>query len=372
MAASGAVVAVLLAWPGAVSASETRTYVISWFSQAAYSQEDDCPGGQNPEINQQYLKNLAALGLPPAKIEELAKKQEEGEVTELRDLMNTRARINGEPANPFTNPAAVADPKLKASAGKYAYGFNLDGKGERSPGGFEDPETHEKGINHELIRALGCVHGFRGSIKDRPTYWAWGWGQLKDSQPAWLMRVSAESFTKDGDVVITFDRALEHLRSNIDGSPRPDTTYRIDPDPRSHNEFHGRLKDGVISLPTPGNLHLLQNPLVAPELRLSQTHFRLKVAPDGTISGLIGGYQPWSDLYFAFAAGGPTMEICIVGDIPGLYYLLKRHADGEPDPKTGENTAISATYYIETVPAFIVPPETLKRAAGRGENRRAQ
>ena len=349
-----ALLGALTGCPGGASATETRTYVISWFSQATYSQDGDCPGGQNPEINQQYLKNLAALGLSPAKIEELAKKQEEGETTELRDLMNGRARIDGQPANPFMNPAAVVDPKLRSLEGKYAYGFNLDGKGPASPGGFEDPETHEKGVNHALMRALGCTHGFRGTLAGRPTYWAWGWGQLKDSQPAWLMTVTAADFAKDGEVTIVFDRALEHMRSNVDGSPRHDATYRLDPDPRSHNEFRGVLKGGEISLPAPATLRLMQNPLVAPEVKLTNARFRLKVTPEKTVTGFIGGYQPWSDLYFAFAAGGPTMEICIVGDIPGLYYLLKRHADGEPDPKTGENTAISATYYIETTPAFIV------------------
>lgn len=346
------VLAVAAAWP---AAAETRTYVVSWFAQASYSQDTDCPSGQNPEINVQYIKNLAALGLPPAKIEELARKQEEGETTELRDLMNTRARIDRQPANPFTNPAAVADPKLRALEGKYAYGFNLDGKGA---GGFEDPETHEKGIDHALMRALGCVHGFRGTLQGRPTYWAWGWGQLKDSQPAWLLTVTAADFTNDGEVTIVFDRALEHMRSNVDGSPRAEATYRIDPDPRSHNEFKGMLKNGVISLPAPATLRLMQNPLVAPEVRLTQAQFRFKTGADGNLTGFIGGYQPWSDLYFGFAAGGPTMEICIVGDIPGLYYLLKRHADGEPDPVTGENTAISVTYYFETTPAFVVPGDT--------------
>ena len=31
---------------------------------------------------------------------------------------------------------------------------------------------------------------------------------------------------------------------------------------------------------------------------------------------------------------------------------MKRLADGVPDPATGENTAISATYWLEAVPAF--------------------
>src|SRR6202012_214254 len=105
-------------------------------------------------------------------------------------------------------------------------------------------------------------------------------------------------FTKDGDVTITFDRALEHLRSNIDGSPKSDVTYRIDPDPRSHNVLHGQIKGGVITLPQPAQLRLLENPLVAPELKLTALHLRLTLKPDGTLAGFLGGYQPWSDLYF--------------------------------------------------------------------------
>jgi hypothetical protein len=31
---------------------------------------------------------------------------------------------------------------------------------------------------------------------------------------------------------------------------------------------------------------------------------------------------------------------------------MRRHADADPDPETGQNRAISAAYYIEAVPAF--------------------
>ena len=92
-----------------------------------------------------------------------------------------------------------------------------------------------------------------------------------------------------------------------------------------------------------------------PEFRLEGAKLDLKIRRDGTADGFIGGYQPWSDLYFAFASGGQAIEQCIVGDIPGLYYLLKKNADGHPDPTTGVNSTISATYYIEAVPAFAVP-----------------
>src|SRR6185312_928164 len=53
-------------------AAETRTYVVGWFSQATYSQETDCPGGENPDITKQWLKDLADLGYTPQQIQELA------------------------------------------------------------------------------------------------------------------------------------------------------------------------------------------------------------------------------------------------------------------------------------------------------------
>src|SRR5438477_1284857 len=48
---------------------------------------------------------------------------------------------------------------------KYAYGFNLDGQGAASVDSFEDPETHEVGVNNQLFRVLGCARAFRGDRK---------------------------------------------------------------------------------------------------------------------------------------------------------------------------------------------------------------
>jgi len=39
-----------------------------------------------------------------------------------------------------------------------------------------------------------------------------------------------------------------------------------------------------------------------------------------------------------------------------MYYALKRNADGIPDPKTGENTAISAAFRFTAKSAFVVDP----------------
>ena len=84
-------------------------------------------------------------------------------------------------------------------------------------------------------------------------------------------------------------------------------------------------------------------------LRFTQTQLRLQMDPDGSARGTIGGYQPWKDYYHYLAIRGEgTAQV----DLPGVYYAMKRHADGAPDPVTGENTGISAAYWLEAVPAF--------------------
>jgi hypothetical protein len=34
---------------------------------------------------------------------------------------------------------------------------------------------------------------------------------------------------------------------------------------------------------------------------------------------------------------------------------MRKHADADPDPVTGQNMSISATYYLTAVPAFAAP-----------------
>lgn len=334
--------------------AESRQYAISWFAQATYSNDKDCSRGVHPEIEELYLRYASLLGVSKSQIAQWRQKLLKGDdVRDLGELVSNRGRIDGKPVNPYTHPAAVVDLNMPGLDGKYAFGFDLDGKGADDPDGFEDPETHERGVDHQLYRALGCTRAFRGSLESRPTYWAWAWGQLKDSQPAWVITVSGQDLSKDGPVTVAIDRALEYLRSNSDGTPRFDMAYRIDPDPRSHNVFRGELKDGVVTLTEHGNLRLLQNPLVEPEFKLSNIHLRLSLKSDRTARGFMGGYQPWHPIYWGIAGVGAGGEQQVTGDIPGFYHLMKRYADADPDPATGQNRAISATYYIEAIPAFV-------------------
>lgn len=344
----------LLAEVPLAGASESRTFVISWFAEATDSYDHDCSGGVHPVVEELYFRYAKQVfGVSSATIDKWRKDLMNGvDTPDLQKLMATRGRVDGKPVNPYTNPASVVDLHLPGLDGKYAYGFNLDGKGEDDPNAFEDPQTHERGVDDQMYRALGCARSMRGTLQRHPTYWAWAWGQLNQSQPAWLITLTGSDLDHDGPITITMDRALEHLRTNTDGSPRSEVGYRIDPDPRSHNVFRGEIKDGVAMVTEYKNFYMLQNPMEAPVLDLRDFHFRMKIGADGTSSGFMAGYQPWHDIYFAFAVGGIGGEQQVTGDVPQFYYLLKRYADADPDPKTGQNRRISATYYFDAVPAF--------------------
>src|SRR4051812_5734696 len=57
--------------PLSSASAETRTYVVSWFTHGMYSQEGDCPGGINPPIEKQWVKDLMDLGMPREEAEKI-------------------------------------------------------------------------------------------------------------------------------------------------------------------------------------------------------------------------------------------------------------------------------------------------------------
>jgi len=208
------------------------------------------------------------------------------------------------------------------------------------------------------MRAMPPDHSLQG--------WGYEWATERESMPAWLISVAGQDLSKDGDVTVTFDRALEHATTDAKGETRADETFRVDSDPRSHNVYRGKLQNGMVTIEGGGDFHMLLDPYMLPQLDLKQTHLRLKLKDDGTMEGILGGYQPWQPLYWSVGNGAMSLECCVGFGFPSYYYTLKRHADGYPDPKTGQNTHISIAYRIEAIPAFATPtsdPKVVENAA---------
>ena len=351
---------VLAGAPSAASA-ETRGYVISMVHTATWGNTDTCPQGDNGGLSDLKARRLVGRGYSEAEATAiLAGGGVDGDgnrvpITEL-------PRLNGQDVNPGNVPVLAADPQIRTAQGRFAFGFNLNGRAE--PDSFENPVGGERGVDNQMWRALGCFEVYQVRRPVRPYNEDIAWDTALDAMPAWLMSVSGPDLDRDGEVTVTFDRGLNVAMRDARGGVLSGATYVVDPDPRSHSEFAGRIEDGILTI-EPGDFSIQGESQFYAILRFTGTRLRLEMAEDGSASGIIGGYQPWRD-YFHYLAirGEENAQV----DLPGVYYAMKRLADGVPDPETGENTAISAAYFLEAVPAFhaTLAGEVVADAVGPG------
>lgn len=329
--------------------AETRGYAISLLHTATYPGKDDCPkggNGGNTEIQERILMRHGYNKEQAERIIANEGKDDSGH----RFNFEMRGQLDGHAVGIGDFPTSEPDPQIEtvagAGPGHFAYGFNL--VGHPTPYSFEDPETHEL-IQNQMWRVLGCFAVYQVKSPVIPYNEAIAWDTAEDDMPAWLLSITGADLSKDGDVTVTFDRSLDIAMRNTHGVLLAGSSYVIDSDPRSHSVFKGHIKDGVLTV-EPADFSMQGESQFYAVLRFKQTHLRLRFKPDGTLAGIIGGYQPWLDYYYYLAVRSEgTAQV----DVPGTYYAMKRLADGLPDPATGQNTGISAAYYLEAVPAFL-------------------
>ncbi|HWK50930.1 MAG TPA: hypothetical protein VNR40_13640, partial [Steroidobacter sp.] len=321
---------------GAVA--ESRGYVISLIHTATYSNKDNCPEGGNGGVVDLKERVLMSKGYTK---EQAARILANNYVDEKGQKVDVRKRgvIDGKPVDVQAFPTSVPDPNIKTVQGRYAYGFNLDG--QMQPGSFEDPETGEKGVDNQMWRVLGCFEVYDVRRPVIPYSEGIAWDTAMDSMPAWLMSVSGENLDQDGPVTVTFDRSLNITMRDARSGVLAASSYTIDPDPRSHSVFKGHIANGVLSI-EPGKFAMQGESQFYAVLRFTNTQLRLQMRSDGSLAGLLGGYQPWLDYFYYLAIRGEeTGQV----DMAGVYYAMRRLADADPDPATGQNRAISAAYY---------------------------
>ncbi len=123
------------------------------------------------------------------------------------------------------------------------------------------------------------------------------WSTLRTSFPAWVITITGDDLSKDGPVTVGIDRSIDQVLLDANGDTEAYTTFRVDPDPRSANVFQGELEHGVVTLTDHHDLHLVGDPVLISYLDLSHTHLRMTLKPDGGVEGLVGGYQPWEEIF---------------------------------------------------------------------------
>ena len=346
------------------ASAESRSYVASVFYPASYSTDGDCSKGMNIPVDKQYEIELLAAGYTAPQIEQLKGNLESlsglgGVTSAWAKAIVYRGKVNGKSVSVWINPGAAPDPNLRMVDGKYSFGFNLDAHGADQAGSFEDPKTHEKGVDNQMFRAMGCFTVFRGDEKIIPGAHDQAWHLVQNGMPAWLLTITGDDLSKDGPVTVTFDVSIDHVERDAQSNVLRDMTFRINADPRSHHVLKGEIKNGEIKLTEPGDLLAIWgDEMMMHRFELQRAQLSFKVRPDGSLQGLLGGYMPWKD---AMSTG---LQANMGVDWVGLYYNLRKAADGDPDPKTGQNRSISTAYFLEAVPAFAVSTGK-KKVAGR-------
>jgi hypothetical protein len=254
---------------------------------------------------------------------------------------------------------------FKQAAGKIAYGLNLDGKVK--PTDFTNP-TGEKGIDNQLFRAIGCNDIFRGpsgivylisnQLLRRLTY-----------NRVLIELTDVDSLTDDDDVTVTIYRGRDGLILDATGkNVIPGGTQRIDY--RWGKSFiqrlHGKISGGVLTT-DPADMHLPYAIQVESQESYLGARLQLKLTPQKA-EGVLGGYVGVDSWYHQFQRTWATVYQSYGRTASqSLYKQLRALADGYPDPKTGENTAISAASRMFFSQVYIQRDDKEKRVAASAD-----
>ena len=260
------------------------------------------------------------------------------------------------------NPTLVKEPPLRTIKGKTSYGFNLDGSADGSATPKSCPHQNftgvdgTAGVDNQLYRLLGCHYGWRhNGVLD-----TFGNEERRNSgRGVVMLEITGVDDPRNSKAVeVAFYRALDPFPIDSSGRILPHASYRVDTNngkPRYGAVAKGRIVDGVLTT-TPIDLKLpyYGNSAYA-EIALRDMKLQLDLKPgaDGKVRGLVGGYYDF-DKWWEYML---KIEFLIAtGDwsCPALYTAARELADGYPDPKTGDCTAISSAFKIDALPAFIV------------------
>lgn len=275
---------------------------------------------------------------------------------EKRTVVGTQLTVEQWTWHPETAPDSLPLPWHKVT-GTVARGMNLDGAiGEHdftTPGGLQ-------GVDNQLFRAIGCIIGFRGP--DGVEFIFENRAIAADAYNRTMIElVGVDDLANDNDVQVVIYRGMDRLLTDATGREVvPGGTQRIDTEwgRRLIQLVDGKIVDHILTTePTDEMVIPWQNLSVPSQQRIRGMRMQLELTPTGA-EGMIAGYADVETWYKQLIRNDSTHHL---GDgqisALSLHKALRRLADGYPDPKTGNNTAISSALDAKFKQVFIVHPE---------------
>jgi len=351
------------------AAGETRGFAISWFQPAYYVGDDDCPNGVSKEMDWKAV--FEKQGKTPEQIKALF---EHPLSPEFRHAALDRGP-HGEDV--CASPESVHETGWPTVQGKVSHGRNLDGTKD----GAATPNTcaHQKftgadgtpSVDNQMYRVMGCSKIHRGS-KAKDGRDAFGIEYLnermREGLVTYLIEITGITDPKNSDSVeVGIYQGADPLVQDGAGGVQADSTLHIAADTRWQAHAKGRIKDGVLTT-EPFDVDLRNDAVWLPEFHFRHAQLNVAFQPDGSLKGHFNAYQDWASIYWGMAKTGFLLEKFSAGNCPAMYAAFKQMADGDPDPKTGQCTTISASYGLDAVPAFLVHPpanQPVKAAAAQ-------
>lgn len=321
---------------GSALKNGTIGYVLTnryWSLYETEGAKTECPQGFNDGPREQF-KKLYSDG-------------------KKRTVLEAQLKREGEQWHPSKAAESFV---FHEAQGTIAYGLNLDGKVGAND--FESPEG-EKGIDNQMSRAMGCIGGYRTG---GPNYHFENLFMQSYNDTRILIELTGvDDLSSDDDVVVNIYRGSDGLLTDATGEGFiPGGTQLADLRWGKDYIFKlkGKIVDGV----------LLTEPIdriVFPWGSTFNTtgfqvfrgmQFKLNLTQQGA-EGFIAGFADIEAFSHHLNTHWSTHHQSY-GQLssPSLYRSLHRLADGYPDPKTGNNTAISSAVKVKFIQVFIDKP----------------
>ena len=355
----GAVAATAMAPHGAQAAAWSRAYVVDWLEPAFYHGGDktdnpspgtDCPEGTTKPVG--WRKVFATPWRTKEDVEYYID-------PERRPELQRALRFRGPNyEDVWAQPWLAPDFGMPEVVGTQSYGFNLDGR--EDTGGFTSVDGKEKGIDNAYYRVGGCWVSYRGQPYTSQRGVGIN-GYMRDGLYTIVIVLSGNGDPmNDDDATFAFYESQDRIVKDALGKVATDATFTIKPVLRTQSLIKVRIRDGVIETKGPSEIRLRDeawNSRTPDQLQMTGGRMNIRMTETGGLEGYIGGYRDWKRLYQNQAINARDGETNQGIDMPSFYYSLKRNADADPDPATGENRRISVAYRIRAVPSFVMSPD---------------
>jgi hypothetical protein len=376
-----AVVKLAEAAPSAISqfpappANGEMAFVFSDLSPLVYPGWDACPTGWARTNKEQFLATVS-----PAEQVRLLKPENETELTGKWKA----STLGADNTNICSNYDRFPNRPLQAMVqNKLAYGLNLDGTQDGKPKDsyfcphekFESP-LGDRGIDNQAYRAHGCSRIYRGPGGGEAEASVAAKGQVATGQFTVVMILrGVDSWVHDDHIeVILASSDQQPIVDNQRNFAR-NASYHVSNNPRWRNVLHGEIVNGVLTTESKDVVLLRTRELKGYKPKpgagsnwdwdFERARLKLAIRPDGTLEGILGGYELPVDLLHAMIGGGRgTAQIAGI-DCAAMFNTLMKLADGGRDPNTGQCTRDSTAYRVTATQAFVFdhPPQSIKTAA---------